>query len=221
MQNILPFIVALSVGFSHAFEADHLVAVSSLVTRRNNLWLSLKDGAFWGLGHTSTILLVGSVFLLGRFAVQETAFRYVEAGVGLMLVTLGVVRLYKLWRQTSLLSADNQAYSHSGLAVHTHSGNDHSHRLAYGVGLLHGLAGSGALILTVLTQIRGAGAGMLYLMLFGIGSVAGMMVAAGAFSVPFSARLAALPGVRTAFIIASSIICIGLGIMVLHENILR
>ncbi len=219
MQNLLPFVVALSVGFSHAFEADHLVAVSTIVTRRNNVWLSLKDGAFWGLGHTSTILLVGSVFLVGRFAVHQTAFRYLEASVGLMLVALGVVRLYKLRKQPGLLAVDNQSHAHGSLAVHRHSGNSHPHRLAYGIGLVHGLAGSGVLILTVLTQIKGAGAGMVYLVLFGMGSVAGMMVAASAFSLPFSARLAARPGVRNTLILASSVFCIGLGITVLYENI--
>ena len=173
MQTVFPLLLALSVGFAHAFEADNLVAVSTIVTRRNNLWLALKDGVFWGLGHTSTILLVGSVFMLGRFTLRAGDFRYLETGVGLMLVTLGSLRLYKLMVFRELTAA------------HTPIHEEHAHKLAYGVGLVHGLAGSGALILSVLTQIKGTGAGMIYLGLFGIGSIMGMMVAAGAFSVPF------------------------------------
>ncbi|GAB3021347.1 urease accessory protein [Spirosoma pulveris] len=206
MQTIFPLLLALSVGFAHAFEADHLVAVSTIVTRRNNLWLALKDGVFWGLGHTSTILLVGSVFMLGRFTLRAGDFRYLETGVGLMLVTLGSLRLYKLMVFQGLTAA------------HTPIHEGHAHKLAYGVGLVHGLAGSGALILSVLTQIKGTGAGMIYLGLFGIGSIMGMMVAAGAFSVPFSVRMVTNPRVRTMLVILSSVVCIGLGATVIYEN---
>ena len=213
MQTLLPFALALSVGFAHAFEADHLVAVSSIVTRRSNLWLSLKDGACWGLGHTSTILLVGSVFILGRVTVRPGDFHYLEAGVGLMLVCLGIARLYSLWKQPAL------GHTHGAGTKHSHSGHAHQHRLAYGVGLVHGLAGSGALVLSVLTQIREATSGLLYLLLFGVGSILGMMVAAGVFSVPFSIRLVANPILRAGLIVASAVFCIGLGISVLYENL--
>jgi len=217
METLLPLLLALSVGFTHAFEADHLVAVSSIVTRRNNIRLALKDGVFWGLGHTSTILLIGSIFMAGKFALHEGDFRYLEAGVGLMLVTLGGIRLYKLLLSSSL----TPAHSHTHVRLHSHTNEPaHTHSLAYGVGLIHGLAGSGALILSVLTQIKGTGAGMLYLGLFGIGSIAGMMVAAGAFSVPFSVRLATNPQVRTTLVVLSSTLCIGLGAAVIYENTL-
>jgi hypothetical protein len=212
MQNLFPFMLALAVGFSHAFEADHLVAVSSLVTRRNSLWLSLKDGAFWGLGHTSTLLVVGSVFILGRIVVETSQFQYLEAGVGLMLIGLGMVRLFMF------LSHWRSAHSHQSAML---SPPPHSHRLAYSVGLVHGLAGSGALVLSVLTQLRGAGAGLLYLALFGAGSVAGMVVAAGAFSLPLATRLVVNPLVRTGLTVGSSLLCIGLGINIVCENLLN
>ena len=207
MQTVVPLFLALSVGFAHAFEADHLVAVSNIVTRRNNIWLALKDGVFWGLGHTSTILVVGGVFILGKFAFRAGDFRYLEAGVGVMLVTLGSLRLYKLMVYRELATP------------HTHFHEGHAHKLAYGVGLVHGLAGSGALILSVLTQIKETGAGMIYLGLFGIGSIVGMMVAAGAFSVPFSVRMATNPWVRTMLVVISSVVCIGLGATVIYENV--
>ncbi|RYF65915.1 MAG: urease accessory protein, partial [Cytophagaceae bacterium] len=108
------------------------------------------------------------------------------------------------------------AHSHRHDAQPPHDG--HAHGLAYGVGLIHGLAGSGALILSVLTQIKGNGPGMLYLVLFGVGSITGMMVAAGVFSVPFSVRLLTNPVVRTTLVVLSSTVCIGLGAMVIYEN---
>lgn len=190
------------------------MAVSSIVTRRSNVWLALKDGAFWGLGHTSTILLVGGIFLLGQFTLNEGSFRYVEAGVGVMLVLLGFGRLYKLAGHSK--ATMNQPAAH----VHTDATGPHEHKLAYGVGLLHGLAGSGALILSVLAQSKGAGTGMLYLILFGLGSMGGMVVAAGAFSVPFSARLTGHPFFRTALVLLSSVLCIGLGTKILYETLL-
>lgn len=214
MQTLLPFLLALGVGFAHAFEADHLVAVSNIVTQRNDIRLALKDGVFWGLGHTSTILLVGSIFMLGKFALHESDFRFLEAGVGVMLMTLGGIRLYKLVVPPSLIVA--HSHSHGALSQH----EAHAHGLAYGVGFIHGLAGSGALVLSVLTQIKGTGAGMLYLGLFGVGSIVGMMVAAGVFSVPFSVRLLTNPMVRTTLIVLSSIVCIGLGAAVVYENAL-
>lgn len=203
MQTLFPLLLALGVGFTHAFEADHLVAVSNIVTRRSNIRLALKDGVFWGLGHTSTILIVGSIFMLGKFALHESNFRFLEAGVGVMLVTLGGIRLYKLVVPPGIV----MAHSHTHITRHPHQ--EHTHGLAYGVGLIHGLAGSGALILSVLTQIKGTGAGMLYLVLFGAGSIVGMMVAAGVFSVPFSIRLLTNPAVRTTLVVLSSMVCIG------------
>lgn len=86
--------------------------------------------------------------------------------------------------------------------------------------MMHGLAGSGALLLSVLTQITGSGAGMLYLVLFGVGSIGGMMLAAGAFSVPFSAQLTGNPRFRTALVLLSSGLCIALGAKVIYENVL-
>ncbi|GAB4046059.1 urease accessory protein [Spirosoma litoris] len=214
MQTLFPLLLALGVGFTHAYEADHLVAVSNIVTRRNNIRLALKDGVFWGLGHTSTILIVGSIFMLGKFALHESDFRFLEAGVGVMLMTLGGIRLYKLVVPPNLVLA----HSHPTGVFHAHERHDHG--LAYGVGLIHGLAGSGALILSVLTQIKGTGAGLLYLVLFGVGSIGGMMVAAGVFSVPFSVRLLTNPMVRTTLVVMSSMVCIGLGATVVYENAL-
>ncbi|WP_332369342.1 hypothetical protein [Spirosoma telluris] len=151
---------------------------------------------------------------MGKFALHESDFRFLEAGVGVMLMTLGGIRLYKLMIPLSL----ELAHSHSTGALHSHEG--HAHGLAYGVGLIHGLAGSGALILSVLTQIKGTGAGMLYLILFGVGSMVGMMVAAGVFSVPFSVRLLTNSMVRTTLVVLSSMVCIGLGATVVYENAL-
>lgn len=205
MENTLPLLFALVVGFTHAFEADHLVAVSNIVTRRDRLKLAVKDGVYWGLGHSSTILLIGMMVILGKAAISENVFGYLEAVVGAMLIGLG------LWRLT-------KAYRRRG-EVDDLTDHDHGHRLAYGVGLIHGLAGSGALILLVLANGESPVHGILYLLLFGLGSVGGMLVAAGVLGLPFSKSLLRSPALQLGLIVLSSLLCIGYGGYVLVENL--
>jgi hypothetical protein len=196
--------IACSVGFAHAFEADHLVAVSSMVTRRTNALSAIKDGVFWGLGHTSIILLAGLVYMAGRFALHESDFRYFEALVGLMLVILGIIRLYQLFMQ-----------------IDTHQHNaDGSHKFAYGVGAIHGLAGSGAVLFTVLGQIKGNFNAIVYILVFGIGSIFGMMVAAGVFSIPFSAKFLKHKLLSQSLTLVSCLLCIGVGVVIFFKNLL-
>ncbi|HAK76668.1 MAG TPA: urease accessory protein [Runella sp.] len=201
-MELAPLFFAVVVGFSHCFEADHLVAVSSIVTRRDSTSAALKDGAFWGLGHTSTILLVALVYMLGKFVLSEAIFQYFEAGVGLMLIVLGIHRIVKLKSELHHPHLHEPAYG-----------------LAYGVGLMHGLAGSGGLLISVLTQINEPSHAFLYLLLFGLGSVTGMMVAAGAFSLPFSSKLFQNRHLLRGLTLVSAALCVGLGVKIVLENI--
>ncbi len=206
MESI-PLLFAAVVGFGHAFEADHLVAVSNLVTRREKMTLAIKDGIYWGLGHTSTILLIGFIMIVGKATFLDGYFEYFEAFVGLMLVVLGLFRLYQV---------HSRNYDHHHFATDHHS---NEHHVAYGVGLVHGLAGSGAMILLVMAEIKGAIHGMVYLAIFGIGSVLGMLVAAGIFSLPFSKRLSDHPKLQVGLTILSSLLCLGYGLIILWENL--
>jgi cytochrome c biogenesis protein CcdA len=208
-MEFTPLLLASVVGFTHAFEADHLVAVSSIVTRRNSPLLAIKDGIYWGLGHTSTILLVGTVILLGRIAFEESDFRYFEAGVGVMLIVLGMYRLFKLYKTPQI-------------TLHTHPHpNPKDFKLAFGVGLVHGLAGSGALLLTVLAATKSTVTGLIYLVIFGVGSIVGMMLAAGVFSLPYSEKILNNKTISMALTVLSSLLCIVLGSMVVYENLFQ
>ena len=206
MDTTFPLIFAAVVGFGHAFEADHLVAVSNIVTKRKNPLLAIKDGLYWGLGHTSTIFFIGTLMIVGKATFLNGYFGYFEALVGLMLVLLGLFRLFRFFR---------------GEEPHTHHDHhDHKqHHLAYGVGLVHGLAGSGAMILLVMTEIQSKLTGILYLLLLGLGSALGMLVAAGLFSLPFSKRLTGNQNLQTGLILLSSLLCIGFGAYILVENL--
>ncbi len=201
----MPFLFAAVVGFGHAFEADHLVAVGNIVTKRDRLILAVKDGIYWGLGHSSTIFMIGAIMILGKATFLNGYFGYFEAIVGVMLIVLGVFRLYQYFK------ADMKTVE----LIDTQS----DHHLAYGVGLVHGLAGSGAMVLLVMTEVDGSFNSMIYLLIFGVGSVVGMLVAAGIFSLPFSKKLTDNQNIQLFLIILSSLLCIGYGGYVVMENL--
>ena len=108
--------------------------------------------------------------------------------------------------------------------LHVHIGNKHKHHykhsLAYGVGLVHGLAGSGALILIAMSQMKSAVDGLMYLVIFGLGCIVGMFVAAGLFSVPFSKKLMQAQVLQRVLIITTSLLCFLYGGKVIYENLL-
>lgn len=205
MEASVPFLFAAMIGFTHAFEADHLVAVSNIVTKRDKLLLAVKDGIYWGLGHTSTIVLIGLLIIVGKATFLNGYFAYFEAGVGMMLILLGIYRLrqYFYTKQHS-----DELFDHK-----------HQHHLAYGVGFIHGLAGSGAMILLVMSEIQSTFNSMIYLLIFGIGSVLGMLVAAGIFSLPLSRKISRNQQFQLILVVLSSLLCIGYGAFVVYENL--
>lgn len=198
LETILPLLFALGVGFTHAFEADHLIAISNIVTHRTRTRLALKDGVYWGLGHTSTILIIGSVIILGKLIINESFFGYLEGIVGVLLIILGVDRLKRL-SQT----------------VHNHGRQRKGHRVAYSVGLIHGLAGSGAVVLLAMTEISGTFTELIYLIAFGAGSIVGMLIAAGLFSLPFTRYFTSIRQLHFGMRLFSGVLCIGYGAFIL------
>lgn len=206
MESAFPLLFAAVVGFSHAFEADHLVAVGNLVTKRDKLIPALKDGIFWGLGHTSTVLIIGMILIVAKATFLNGYFKHFEAAVGFMLILLGVSRLIQHYRNRD--GTRNLISSTDG------------HRLAYGVGLVHGLAGSGMMVLLVMTEISESINSMIYLIIFGIGSIVGMLTAAGIFSLPFLRKFTNNHSLQVGLIIISSLLCIGYGAYVMMSNLM-
>lgn len=196
---------ALITGITHAFEADHLVAVGALATRKSRLSSILQEGIFWGLGHSSTILVVGLAFILIGLPLDGFVFHWGEAVVGIMLIGLGLWRLYQGQRQqhTNIHSTDTE----------------HTHGLAYRVGLIHGLAGSGAVIVLLVTQLSTTEHSIFALVAFGLGSVIGMLIAAAFFGIPWCKRLMSMPKWSKAVQLISAGICVGYGVYVLIEQI--
>jgi cytochrome c biogenesis protein CcdA len=231
-----PLLLTIYAGFTHAFEADHLLAVSNIVSQRDHIWSSVKDGIFWGLGHSSTIIFIGILMIMFRVGISEHSFHYFEATVGLMLIILAVYRLLKFFRDKKVVihrhhhehegEGEHQhlhahivpKHEHVHAHSHTHS-HSHTHKLAYGVGLVHGLAGSGALVIIAMSQIKSPAQGIFYLVVFSVGCIVGMLTAAGLFSVPFSKKIIQSQILQSALIIITSVLCLLYGGMVIYNNV--
>lgn len=188
------FGLGLILGVKHALDADHLIAVSTIVSEHKSLkWASLI-GAFWGLGHTTTLFIVGVLVIGLRLTIPTKVALGLEFLVALMLVGLGA---NILWRSFGVEKIHLHTHSHNPEThahFHLHGGReeDHSHahpfksmRKPFFVGMVHGLAGSAALMLLVLTTIPSALAGLTYIVIFGIGSVGGMLLLSSMIGLPF------------------------------------
>jgi cytochrome c biogenesis protein CcdA len=191
MQPILPLLFAAIVGMRHAFEPDHLLAMSTLVARHDRLRPALKDGLLWGLGHTTMLVVFGTLLIFSRATFLQSP--YFEAVVGLMLVGLGISRL-----------VDKNSYRPLQLSKQRAG-------FAYTVGLVHGLAGSGALVLLVMSEIQQAGWAIVYILLFGLGSMLGMLAAAGLMRLPFTSRMRLGRRLQAGAVVLSSVLSIGYG----------
>ena len=194
--------IGLVFGLKHATEVDHVVAISTIVSRHKNVFRSALVGALWGAGHTASLLIVGVIVLSLRIAIPERVSGWLEFGVALMIIALGVSALWRAVRTDSEVHVHQ--HSHDGLShthVHFHEHENkhipstqaaHSHvvsRIGWKpvlVGMMHGLAGSGALTLLVLTQISSPLIGFLYMATFGLGSIAGMLLMSGLIGLPFA-----------------------------------
>jgi cytochrome c biogenesis protein CcdA len=173
--------LGLLLGLKHALDSDHLVAVSTIVTRECSLWRSLWIGLFWGIGHTCTLLMVGLIVLGLKRQIPPPVGLSLECLVGLVLIGLGLTTLYDCWRKR----IHAHSHVHAG-APHTHfhahadsPAHQHPHPVRLGLkpvllGMVHGLAGSAALMLLVLAAIPSPALGLVYIAIFGCGSIIGM-----------------------------------------------
>lgn len=197
------------IGVTHAFEADHLAAVSALVSGKSKRATILRHGAFWGVGHTITLTLIGGVVLLAGVGISPQASNGLEFIVGLMLLALGAHVLYRLRRDRAhfhrhshgdtkgqgvaehfhLHSHSNETTAHDR-ASHRHQHPDRAAFRSLAVGIMHGAAGSAALVLAAAAAMTSPLARLLYILLFGIGSIIGMVAMSMVIALPlvWSAR---------------------------------
>jgi len=209
-------------GMRHATDADHVIAVATIVARERNARSAAVIGAAWGVGHTLTILVVGGAIILLGWVIPPRVGMSMEMAVGAMLCILGLINLRGVtgWLRETVDEMRRGPSHH--MHSHAHGHGDYVHTHVHGhepeshphdpqqtpvswmdrhfgrvgvyqivrplvVGVVHGLAGSAAVALIVLATIDRSRWAMLYLLVFGFGTVAGMMVITAAIGVPFAA----------------------------------
>jgi len=188
----------------HALEADHIAAVASLGTRATSLREGIRLGSIWGLGHTLTLFVFGTVVLVMNSVVPERLALGLEFAVGVMLVFMGGAVLREIIKRK--VHVHSHRHLNGGVHIHLHSHendpidhalNPHRHNHPPGfplrslfVGMMHGMAGSAALILLTLQQVDSLPLSLLYIFLFGLGSTLGMALLSIVIVIPlrFSKR---------------------------------
>jgi len=192
--------LGLLIGMQHALEADHIAAVSSIAARQSSVRRIVVHGAVWGIGHTLMLMAFAGAAIFMDMAIGERLASWLEGAVGVMLVVLGGHLLYRLIRDR----VHFHAHRHDGGIVHFHAHSHrgesrdhevspHAHDHPRGlpvrtllVGMMHGMAGSAALLILSATAVDSPGLGFAYVILFGIGSVAGMAALSAVIAVPIS-----------------------------------
>jgi ABC-type nickel/cobalt efflux system permease component RcnA len=213
-------------GMHHALEADHIAAVSSIAAGRTRTSDIVKHGLTWGLGHTMTLFLfAGAAIVLGR-SIPDLLAEPLEAAVGVMLVCLGANVLWRLWRERVHL----RRHRNSGQHIHAHcdaSGgvpnrsaeHEHEHGFRWrslAVGLIHGMAGSAALLVLAVSQVADPLQGVAYVMLFGLGSMIGMGALSSIIAVPLMASARLLTGMNHSLQAAVGLLTVGIGATTIH-----
>lgn len=181
MINIFyTFGFGLLLGIKHAFEADHLIAISTMLTEQKNPYRAALIGTFWGIGHTTTLFIVGLFVLLLRLSIPPLVAERLEIFVGIMLIILGIQAIIKK------VTIHKHNHTHGNI-VHSHQHEDHfhRHRKSFLIGIVHGLAGSGALMVLVISLIQSIWQGIIYILLFGLGSIISMTLMSLIIGIPF------------------------------------
>lgn len=215
-------IIMLGLGFllgvEHAFEPDHIVAISSLISKEKNLKKTTILGAIWGVGHTTTLFLAGIIILTLKITIPETIALSLEFLVGLVIIFLGFYVIRDIIEKKKHI----HKHTHNGRThthIHSHKGTDqHTHyHQSFSVGLIHGLAGSAALMLLILSTFNSLIIGIIYILLFGIGSMVGMAIVGGLISIPFIYSSKKSRSINTVIQYGTGMISIGFGSYLLFK----
>lgn len=182
-------------GLKHALEADHVAAVTSLVTRSASLRETIRVSGAWGLGHAATMIVFGTVLILLGATLPDRVVHVLEAVVGVMLILLGLDVLRRLLKRKIHVHDHSHDHGVRHMHVHlherSHSRHEHAHAAALWpralvVGCVHGLAGTAGLVLLALPAMSSGASAVGYLAVFGVGTVAGMVLFSVVISVPLA-----------------------------------
>jgi len=236
----------------HAMDPDHVIAVTTIVSRQRSAWSAALIGSLWGIGHTVTITLVGGVIIVFGVVIPPRIGLAMEFSVALMLILLGTLSLAGLTRRVTAMLTPGRG-SDASVHAHPHSHSDYVHTHPHGhepeshghtedatplsrldrvfgalgayqtirplvVGLVHGLAGSAAVALLVLATIRDPLWGVAYLLLFGAGTIAGMMLITAVIGQTFAYTAGRFATMHRYLGVASGLLSRGLGLFLAYQT---
>jgi high-affinity nickel-transport protein len=240
-------------GMRHATDADHVIAVTTIVSRQRSVRAAAWTGVLWGVGHTLTILAVGGAIILFGLVIPPRVGLGMEFSVALMLIVLGILTLTGVTgRMHAARAGDHRGGDHGDHHAHTHSHGDYVHSHVHGhapgahghageatpqarldgalgrfgayqllrplvVGLVHGLAGSAAVALLVLAAIRDPWWAVGYLLVFGVGTIAGMMLITAAVAVPFAVTAGRFAWLNRHLATASGVLSLVFGVWMAYQ----
>jgi cytochrome c biogenesis protein CcdA len=216
----------------HALEVDHIAAVSTIAARRSGVADIVKHGLTWGLGHTLTLFLFAGLALVIGHSIPEQIAQPLEGAVGFMLVALGGHLLWRLWRDRVHVHVHQHGDGVRHLHLHSHADRlSHdaptAHRHEHGfrwrtllVGLMHGMAGSAALLVLAVSQAPSPAQGLLYVALFGLGSMVGMGALSAVIAVPVVISARSLTTANRLLQGAVGVLTIAIGVSTIHATLL-
>lgn len=235
--------IGFFLGMRHATDPDHVVAVTTIVSQQRSAKRAALIGVFWGFGHTLTIFLVGSAIILFNVVIPVRLGLAMEFSVSLMLIVLGGWNLASFANTVPAIAAardgtHTHTHSHGGF-VHTHVHRHDPEGMSHGqnavashdrnlagrslyqltrplaVGIVHGLAGSAAVALLILATIRNPKWAIVYLLVFGMGTIAGMMLIT--MSIASAFHVARGQNFLRRIALASGLLSLGFGLFVAYR----
>ena len=195
MSLFLTFITSLMLGMRHATDPDHIVAVTTIVSRERSVAKAAWIGAVWGVGHTITLLLVGGAIIGFKIAFNARLGLSLELSVAIMLIVLGLLNIFDVRANTHGISVSRPFF----------------------VGIVHGLAGSAGAALLIVPLIDDPRWAALYLFTFGLGTIVGMAVVTLTIAVPSLLATAHLPSLQRSLRLASGTVSLVFGIYLAHK----
>ena len=221
--------LGLAVGLEHAFEPDHVAAVSTQISKSKSSKKSARQifiesitkssilGAIWGAGHTTTLVFMGLLVYALAITIQDQVFSGLEFGVGLMLIFLGITTI--LNRKIKFKHKHPHQHQDGTIHIdeHDHADKNHKHRhKSYVIGLVHGLAGSGSLVVLTAATLDNVGLVLGFIVIFGIGSMIGMTIVGSLLGIPiaFANRIIM---VQKIFRYVAGVFSVLIGINIIYE----
>ena len=224
LTTISVLLIGFLLGLQHAVEADHLAAVSTIVSEKKSLLSASIVGGFWGVGHTISLFAVGLAVILLKLQIPASFETTIEACVGVMLVLLGVNAIRKLFAAETFHAHTHAHGEREHVHFHIHEEKQAGSHHRFGprsifIGMLHGLAGSAALMLLLIPTISSPALALVYILVFGFGSILGMMAMSFLIGLPLHFTASRFKLINSGIRLFAGLFSLGLGALMIYERL--